>query len=561
MLIVFVVFIFIQRNAGKLLDDYLQAYLSKSEIGQVYDIQFDEIGVSPISGKIKLKGLKIKPRDSFFTSSDSLRFRYPLLFDIEVDKILIAGLIKNLSFRPEEVSLKTIKIQSPDIKIINHLRENEKALLSSTTDQNIKEALSNQILFPHLNLKMLSISSGRFEMIDRNTNNSLVSIGRIDVHGKDVVINSENETFALSEFFNDLSINLSEISHPTKNGFYLLSLKNIELDLASAAIRANDFKLIPQFPIKEFGVKSGKQTDRMDLSVQNIAIRQIDFDKWLAGNEIWIDEIVVHQVYLNIFRDKNVPRDLTVFPKLPHQQLAALDVGVNIGKIGIYDAEILYQELMPVADEAGVVVISDLEASLMNISNIHSAQNPDDHMQWLINGTLYKEGKFEVTVDFSADQPSGEFSFYGMMDEMNMSAFNQILVPNEHIRIDNGRVISKHFQVNASQDLATGEMMLIYEDLKITVLREMENHEIRERAFLSLISNTALRLFKRDRLDTSDNIVFIYFERDKNKSIFNFMIMSLISGLKAAIVPGQNLTPEERLKQQEREARQIRLSD
>ncbi|NCU32340.1 MAG: hypothetical protein EOM23_05300, partial [Candidatus Moranbacteria bacterium] len=436
MLIVFVVFIFIQRNAGKLLDDYLQAYLSKSEISQVYDIQFDEIGVRPISGKIKLKGLKIKPRDSFFTSSDSLRFRHPLLFDIEVDKILIAGLIKNLSFRPEEVSLKTIKIQSPDIKIINHLSENEKAFLGSKTGQNKKKALSNQILLPQLNLKILSISNGRFEMIDRNTNNSLVSIEGIDVHGNDIVIAQENETFALNEFFNDLTINLSEISYPTKNGFYLLSLKNIELDLARAAIKANDFKLIPQFSIKEFGVKSGKQTDRMDLSVKNIAIRQIDFDRWLAQNEIWIDEIVVHHVYLDIFRDKNVPRDLTVFPKLPHQQLAALDVGVNIGKLGIYEAEILYQELMPGAAEPGMVVLSDLEGSLLNISNIASVKNPDDHMQWMINGTLYKEGKFEVTVDFSADQPSGDFSFYGMMGEMDMSAFNQILVPNEHIRID-----------------------------------------------------------------------------------------------------------------------------
>jgi hypothetical protein len=553
--IVFVFLILLQRNAGKIVDEYLQDFLEESELGQVYDIQYDEIVVRPISGKFNLKGLKIKPNDSFFASSDTLRQKYPLLFDIEADKILIAGLIKNLSFRPEEVFLTSIEIQSPDIKIIDHLSESEKAMIRSMSSKRKKGALSNQSLLPHLSLQLLSVSNGRFEIIDRNSQKSMIRVGKIDVLGNNLTIHPDNfETHSLSDSFSDLTITLSEINYPTKDGFYILSMKNFEMDLANAAIGVSDFRLIPQHPKQEFGIKFGKQTDRMDLSVKSIAINQFDFDKWLSGNEIWIDEINIQGVYMDIFRDKNVLRDLTVFPKLPHQELAALDVGVNVGRIAIDEAAILYQELMPGAAEAGMVVLSNMEVSLMNISNIYSGKKTNDGMQWVINGTLYDEGKFEVTVDFAADQPSGDFNFSGKMGEMNMSALNQILVPNEHIRIDNGRIISNHFQVNATPDVANGEMTLIYEDLKITILKEMKDHEIKERALLSLIGNAALRIFNRDRLDASVDTAFIYFERDQNKSIFNYMIKSLVNGLKASVVPGQNLTPEERRKQHKKKA-------
>lgn len=118
------------------------------------------------------------------------------------------------------------------------------------------------------------------------------------------------------------------------------------------------------------------------------------------------------------------------------------------------------------------MVISNGRAEVLNALNITSAQHIEKVMQWMVSGELYNQGRFDVAVGFSADHESGEFSFSGRVDEMGMDAFNQILVPQEHIRVEEGRIISNQFEVDAGTDYSTGVMNFQYENLKVAFLKK-----------------------------------------------------------------------------------------
>jgi hypothetical protein len=138
---------------------------------------------------------------------------------------------------------------------------------------------------------------------------------------------------------------------------------------------------------------------------------------------------------------------------------------------------------------------------------------------------------------------------------MEMTELNQMLVPNEYIRIDSGYMISTKFMVNASRERATGEMHLQYKDLKITLLKDKDEAGVKDRGLLSSLANATIRMLKLDSSADENEKAHIYFNRDMNKGVFNYIVKSLLSGVVASVVPGKNLTPEEYKKKQEKEER------
>ncbi len=550
------VVLYLERNAGKLADRYFRQVYAESELSQVYDIEYDNIEVSLLSGKVNLVGLKVMPALEFFSSKLALRLKHPVVFEIEADRISVTGLLKNLSINPGDISVKAVDIQRPAIKMITHLTEDEKQMTRKKDVPSVHDSINLKSTAPHLSLSRFAISKGSFEMIDRLRERSNLKIGEIslDINNIDLATDNVDLANVLKEI-GQISLRLGNIVYPTPDGFYELNLKELGFDLQQAALTAKGFNLIPKYDKREFGRLFGKQTDRMDLGVEHVKIEGIDIPKWVENSAVWIKSVHVDGVDFDIYRDKNVPRDFTVFPKLPHQALAALEMEVNVEVIHINNAGVWYQELILGSDTAGDIPLKNLQATVRNATNVESVQKAAGTMQWEVSGEIFGEGHFEVLVDFAANHEDGEFSFEGKVNEMDMRLFNHMLVPNEHIRIDDGRIISKRFTVNAGRDHSTGEMMLEYEDLKITILKELEDHQLRERALLSAVANTAIRMFNRDKLDATAGTAHIYFERDKNKSIFNYMVKSLLSGIKASVVPGQNISPEERLEQMEKKSR------
>lgn len=546
--------IYLELNTGRLAGKYLQDRFAESELSQVYELDYESLKIGIFSGKAKLKGLKVKPVSTFFAPDNPLRLKYPVVFEIDLRQLVITGVTRNVSLNLTDISLDAIKIIQPSVKMIEHLTEKEKQQLRNDRTKQKSDTTGANESLPHTVLSFFTIRDGRFEVYDNELDRSVVSIEKINVSGYDFDLKPDSaDIAAMVNAFDSLNTSLAEITYPTADGFYVIKLASLSLSTQESAISATGFNLIPQYSKPEFGRKFGKQTDRFDITVKKIGIEQFSMDKWLNEKQLWIEQINIGGNQLDIYRDKNIARDLSIFPKLPHQAFADLDMGINIDKIKIGDTDLIYQEVAEGETEPGIVRISNGQAEVLNVSNVVSSEHVEKTMQWQVNGDLYDQGTFEVVVGFSGDHESGEFNFSGRVGQMEMSPFNQILVPNEFIRIEDGQISFSQFQVDAGADYSTGTMQLVYDDLKIALLKEDKGDELKVRSFYSSLANTAIRLFNSDEHEAKAQSASIYFERDKNKSIINYIVKSLLSGVKATIMPGQNKPPEKRQKKQEKE--------
>ncbi|MBE0638901.1 MAG: hypothetical protein IH598_10305 [Bacteroidales bacterium] len=548
--------ILFDRYAEKIVETYLQKYYTGSELSQVYDIKYDGIGIGLISGKVHLKGVKISPKSTFFDTPDSLRFKYPLLLELNLQKLSISGLTRNLSGDLGRISLQSVGIDEPSIKLIDHLTAKEKKMILELKKQGLPDTLTKKTALPHIIVDELLVSEGQFEFYDRNHKKSVFSVGNVTIAGDAIDFKpNEKGKIVFSEKSGTLTLGFKNINYLTNDGFYKINLGNLEINLPEFVIIAENFKLIPQYDKQSFGRKFRRQTDRMDVAAKKITIGKWDIEKWQNEGQIWIDEIVVDGVMLDIYRDKSVEPDLTIFPKLPQEALASMDVGLNIGAVRVTNAEIFYQEQIAGASEAGKVPIVNMQATMNNVTNIETVKNTSGHMKWELTGKVFGHGSYEVLIDFHGSSHPADFSFSGSIGGMDMTLLNQMIVPNEHIRIDSGYMVSTTFNVNASRTNATGEMHLQYKDLKITLLKDKDEEGLKDRGLFSSLANATIRIFKLDKKTGDVETAYIHYDRDLNKGVFNYIIKSLLNGVMASVLPSKNITPEEQKKKQEKENR------
>ena len=96
-------------------------------------------------------------------------------------------------------------------------------------------------------------------------------------------------------------------------------------------LTADSFALVPAYPIGKFGHVFGKQTDRFDITFEQLILHGIDYDS-ILNKKVIIDSIDIIKPHADIFRDKRVPRDLSIFPKLFQGAVSDIPMPINIGK-------------------------------------------------------------------------------------------------------------------------------------------------------------------------------------------------------------------------------------
>ena len=549
--------VYINRNASEIAGDLVQNTFAKSNFSKVYDMEYQDLDVSIFSGNIKLTNFKISPKPGFYSAGDSMRLANPILADLLIPKFIIKDLDVGENLNLNDISIGSVVIDNPQIKFISHLNNAEKEKLRKRISQTVKDSTKKVPSLEEVEITRFIINKGKFVFYNHVEQKNVFDAGVINIDIKNIFLKPGNllKTI-LSKSFDESSIQIKDLHYPLAGGFYDIHLGGIDFVIEDGGVTLNDFALIPKYSKIEFGKAFGKQTDRFDLKVKKIEIVDLDIEKLLLEDGIKISKIIVSGIDANIYRDKNIPFDFSKFPKFPHQSLGQAKGYINIGVVKIKKSKLLYEELASGSDIPGTVPISGLYASIYNVTNSKSVINNNGPLKWDVQAKLFDVGELSLIVDFPKDFNESSFSFSGKMGEMDMTVFNQITVPNEHLKIEKGTIKSMEFSARANNDFSSGSMVMNYSDLKIDVLKGYKKDEQKKLGLVSSLANTMIRSFNPGRKgDKEPESAEIFFERDKNKGIINYLVKSLISGIKGSMIPGLGMTLEKFEKKQKKETR------
>lgn len=318
----------------------------------------------------------------------------------------------------------------------------------------------------------------------------------------------------------------TELAFP--KAMYTFAIKQARMDFMREVLRIDSMRVIPAAGKIEFARKKGFEIDRYDAVIPFFEANNVAFSFRDSKITAGMAEI---QFYLKVFRDKRQPF-IKKKKLLPVEQLRELPFTLTVDSLKVRKSYASYEEFAEGSSEAGSVYFDNLYASLYNIDN----RGKTGSTKLRAKATLFGKGNIDLFVNFPLET-NKRSTIAGSVANFSLPEINSMLTPTTNIKVESGQMEKLSFSFSFNEIRSQGEIELNYHDLKLVIFKEDEdNKDDREKDNLkTFIMNTFIFRTNMDKdLPEEKRTGKVDYVRDNSRSIFNFWIKSVVSGIKSA---------------------------
>lgn len=418
----------------------------------------------------------------------------------------------------KRLSLENVYLDEPHLV----MRENSRLMVDSATQRENEFTLTIDRLF---------LNSARIEYTDSATCElttgfkSYATLAALDIRFH------PDKPFFISA--SSLTLDSTEVRLPKK--FYTFQIKQTRINFSKGILQIDTIRLIPELGKQEFGRKFGYETDRFEGVIPFVRLTGFSFS--FRDSTVIRAAVAGIQFYLKVFRDKRLPFQYKV-KRLPIAQLLHLPFKLRIDSLKITKSYVQYEEY--VKDDPGKIFFDDLSATLYNIDN----QSLKGNMNLFARASLMGKGDIDLVVTFPWDTTKNA-RLRGTLKNFSIPEVNSMLTPSTNIMVESGDMKNLSFDFLFNSVRSDGEIALNYRDLKLVtfkeddkkkgVLKKDRNDELEKDNLKTFIMNTFIFRKNMDQnVPEEKRTGTVMFNRDESRSVFNFWVKSLLSGIKSA---------------------------
>jgi hypothetical protein len=498
-------------------------------------VSFFLIGDSVMSGMIRNK-LEEKPISSARITSKSvdaslLRGRIVLneveLIDttgrgqIFIPEITIRGFKLWRLLVRNEIVLKSVEVLRPVI---------EMTLTNDSVSSDEKPAGKNAQAFELGHVKLVDAQI-RILQKEAETTGTIFST-RLDLDFRDLGTVTPQEQYSYeSVSCSQLRLVLREGRYLFSGGLYAVEYDQLDFDSEKRLLGGAQIQLLSEDGKYEIGRKRGVETDWFDIAVPELSLSGIRLDAVLNDTAIVLSKAQIAGLNVKSFRDKRLPFPEKPDTKLLQAMLNDLPVAVHVDSVSVDDGTISYAERVEDSTAEGEVVFTQVQAQLLCLSTIDSLIGQKTTMH--VEALAMERGQLMADFVFPNKKFPEAYQASGTLGEMNIEAFNPMLVQNAAVRVETGNLNRLAFNFIYDNDRSTGDLLFEYDDLKVHILNEEDRTNKKVQSFFT---NFLVLQKENIRDDRSFREGTISFERDKKKSLFNYWWKSLLSGIKSIAI-------------------------
>ena len=120
------------------------------------------------------------------------------------------------------------------------------------------------------------------------------------------------------------------------------------------------------------------------------------------------------------------------------------------------------------------------------------------------------------------DSLNDHFHLKAHLNKFDLRDLNQLITPMAPAKVEDGHIKSLTFSTDASSKGATIEMLMLYNDLTVSVLRNKDG-ELTTNTLVSTIANKVIKKNNPDKEYKKERHVHVTIERDAYHSTFNYL--------------------------------------
>jgi len=487
-----------------------------------YTLDIGDFDLELLGRKLTISNITLSPK-SDTTNTD---------LSATMEKCTVSGIgFMNLLFS-QSLNVKEISLIKPTISFTNSPSD-------ANSQQNIqRSALSRQLsditlqIFDQATISTFSIQG--LSVVYKRSDlpvNPYLTFRNSDIHLYDILIDSTSLTDDRIIPSDNITTVFRDIRYQTNDGMYDVSAEQLAFSSIDDKMSLSSLTIQPKFDNETFAKQFDYEIDRISLKVKKMSARKIDSHKLNRAEGLNAQQITIAAPNIDIYRDKRPPFPPNNRPPLPKQMIRNIPFPINIDSLTLSEGNIRYSELVPKAGKPAHITFTNLSATLKNLTNIEEQWSGSSPPTLRARTNIMDAAELNAQFRFPMDSRSQYIS--GSLTAMHMQQLNKALVPLASVRIDDGQILGMDFKMDLSEHHASGTMTLEYQNLKISLLDKGKNNETFGNKMKSLLANT----FKVKSDNTGDHprTGIIDFEREINKSVFNYWWKSLLSGLKSSI--------------------------
>ena len=409
------------------------------------------------------------------------------IFKIKTDSIWIDGFGVKDILSKDVIDVKAIHILQPTIEIYSKKRPYSKTSQFKT----LYQRLLNQMR--HIGIGKVIVQGGT--LIHHNPEKNKSSrFNDIAINLTNVIIDSTTE-FDKNRFLfaKDAELTMRNYAVPTSNNLYTFKVGTISIKANRQLLVAKNILLQPHYNKQEFQQHIQTQKERFDISIPSIEFRNADWWSLINDEILQAKSAQINKADFHVYLDRRKPAGAMDMRGFPHQLIMKLPLKVNIEKLRVNDLDIVYEEFSKLSGQTGKVYADNLHGTIFNLTNLPEAIKRNHTTTVSASGIFmhvtpaYLSFHFDLanykTGAFSAELRSGK--------AFNGTALNPIAESLGLFMIKRGELKELISQVSGNNEKASGEVLMLYNDLHVTPLKKDQQNpgELKKKSVTSFIAN------------------------------------------------------------------------
>ncbi|HEV2479785.1 MAG TPA: hypothetical protein VGS79_08965 [Puia sp.] len=311
-------------------------------------------------------------------------------------------------------------------------------------------------------------------------------------------------------------------------------------DPVAHAVGIAGFHILPRLSREETFKKARWQQDYVTVKGRALTLSGIK----LAGGErltsVGIDKLVLDGVSVDASRDRHLPFHHGIEKPMPTKLLDKVPFDIHIDTALLINDDVTYNELSPASNRWSTVHIASIDGS---IKGLKTRDNTRDTLKLDAHARLFDGHIRRFDYRESYGDSLSSFTAKTTLAAVDLKKFSEISIPAAAVSITGGYVDTAWSTWQGNRYAAYGTMNFYFNKLRIKVLNKKDS--LRRGVVPELETWAARILLPGSNKRTSE----IFFERDREKFVFNYWVKTQASGILAALVREKQWTYRKRYDQ------------
>lgn len=315
----------------------------------------------------------------------------------------------------------------------------------------------------------------------------------------------------------------------SEDKMYKMNFGPFKINMADASVYLSTFSMLPRLSETAFAKTIAVQKDLFNIVIKDIWLKGINTGAMIGEQQLEMRSASMQPV-IKIFNDRTVKSNpASKVGNYPHQQLQEIDLPFSIQQLRIKNGFLAYKEKGAASEQTGTVLFNKINGTVNNVTNIKDRIRRKPHLILDVSTGFMGVSKVHTVWDLPLNTTDGAFTIKGTAGTFNATALNPVTEPLGMASLTQGKINKLEFDLKGNDHKATGTTSLLYEDLKIELLKK-DSTGLVKKGLMSVLANIMLK--NNNPQNGTTRTADIDYPRDTTRSFFNLVWKSIYSGVK-----------------------------